>query len=86
MGAERNGLLFHSHYAGDRARRSQLDKLIEETFDLDLSPLIASGFEDPNVVPFSYFDGDGRCVANASVYPVRHDNDGVRSRAGPVRK
>lgn len=71
MKAISSGLRFCSHYAADEARRGQLNRLIEETFDLDLTPLVEFNFEDPNVVPFSYFDDRGRCVANASVYPVR---------------
>lgn len=81
MKAIPSGLHFCSHYAADQARREALNKLIEETFDLDLSPLAEFNFEDPDVVPFSYFDEDGRCVANASVYPVRTILDGVSGNA-----
>ncbi|MDZ4381545.1 MAG: GNAT family N-acetyltransferase [Parvibaculum sp.] len=81
MKAISSGLRFCSHYAADKARREALNKLIEETFDIDLTPLVELDFEDPNVVPFSYFDEDGRCVANASVYPVRTMLGGVTGNA-----
>lgn len=76
MSAVTADLHFHSHYADDRARRQKLHRLIEETFDIDLAPLVEFDFEDPQVVPFSYFDGSGACIANASVYPVRTMFDG----------
>lgn len=81
MKAISSGLRFCSHYAADQARREALNKLIEGTFDIDLTPLAELDFEDPNVVPFSYFDADGRCIANASVYPVRTMLNGLTGNA-----
>lgn len=65
------GLHFHSNYANDGTRRRKLNMLVEETFGIDLTPLVKFDFEDPAVVPFSCFDESGACIANASVYPVR---------------
>jgi GNAT superfamily N-acetyltransferase len=68
------GLSYHEHYR-DRPKRAVLADLIRDVFTLDLDGFPAfGGWEqpaiggwDPSYTPFSYFDRDGLCAANASV-------------------
>lgn len=62
-----SGLVFRTHLGTDTTSRAALDALLFEIFKLDLGPLDALGGRDPTYTSFSYFDGKGRCIANASV-------------------
>ncbi len=64
--AAASGLVFRTHLGTDTAARVALDVLLFEIFKLDLGPLDALDGRDPTCTSFSYFDGKGRCVANAS--------------------
>lgn len=65
--AAASGLVFRTHLGTDMASRVALDALLFEIFKLDLGPLDALDGRDPTYTSFSYFDGKGRCVANASI-------------------
>ena len=62
-----SGFTFRRHLGTDAASRIALDALLFEIFKLDLGFLDALNGRDPSYTSFSYFDGKGRCVANASV-------------------
>jgi predicted N-acetyltransferase YhbS len=59
-------LEFRSHYAQSRHGLDELTRLIDDVFDVDVSPLDRLG-HDPSVVSFGWWDGD-RLVANVSLY------------------
>jgi GNAT superfamily N-acetyltransferase len=59
-------LTFRLHDGTDLACRAALDALLAEIFRLDLGPLDALDGRDPTYTSLSYFDADGRCVANVS--------------------
>jgi predicted N-acetyltransferase YhbS len=60
------GLTFRIHDGSDAVSRAALDALLYDIFKLDLGPLDALDGRDPSYTSFSYFDENGRCVANVS--------------------
>ncbi|MCW3473822.1 GNAT family N-acetyltransferase [Limobrevibacterium gyesilva] len=75
------GLAFRDRYGGDPAARDALNGLLREVFGLDPAILDVVGGWDPSYTPFSWFDADGRCVANAAAIALPLVVAGVRIEA-----
>jgi predicted N-acetyltransferase YhbS len=87
---ERDGLTLKVDYFGDPAAYRALADLISDTFGLDISSVDRLGGADPTSMPFGWFDGNGRCVANFSAFsmPLMVDGRSVRAvgyQSGAVR-
>ncbi|MGV0911272.1 GNAT family N-acetyltransferase [Martelella sp. FOR1707] len=64
------GLIFRQDYLSDPAAFEALAALLEETFEIDIRPALSLASLDKTTMPFGYFDADGRCVANFSVFSM----------------
>ncbi|HTO31166.1 MAG TPA: GNAT family N-acetyltransferase [Pararhizobium sp.] len=62
--------VFRQDYFGDSAAWSALVSLLQDTFDIDVGIQDRFGGPDPTSMPFGYFDADGKCVANFSVFSM----------------
>lgn len=65
-----NSLHFRSGHIGDRASFLALADLLRDIFDIDIGLLDRFGGPDPSSMPFAWFDGAGRCVANFSAFSL----------------
>jgi GNAT superfamily N-acetyltransferase len=63
------GLTYRDELSGPQDRTA-LDRLLLDTFDLDVSPIEEFGLNDPTYRAFSYLDGTGCCVANAATFTL----------------
>lgn len=63
-------LEFRQDYFADPAAFEALAALLQETFEIDIRPALSLAGMDPTTMPFGYFDADGRCVANFSVFSM----------------
>ena len=61
---------FRQDYLSDSAAFEGLAALLEETFGIDIRPALSLAGLDRTTMPFGYFDADGRCVANFSVFSM----------------
>ncbi|MDE1996964.1 MAG: GNAT family N-acetyltransferase [Rhizobiaceae bacterium] len=68
--ADQHGLTFRQDYFADPAAFRALATLLHDTFSIDISLQSAFCGPDPSSMPFGYFDADGRCVANFSVFSM----------------
>ena len=64
------GLELRTGYLHEAASRGALRDLLADIFDIDVAVMDRLGGHDPSAVPFSYFDADGRCVANLTVFEM----------------
>jgi len=68
--AQTHGLTLRQDYFGDPAAWKGLVDLLEDTFSIDVGIQDRFGGPDPTSMPFGYFDGEGRCVANFSAFSM----------------
>ena len=68
-------------YFGDKLSLIALSKLLHQIFNIDISLQDRFGGPDPSSMPFGYFDADGRCVANFSVFTMPLTVDGKSIKA-----
>ena len=68
--AGQHGLTFRQDYFDDPSAWKGLVDLLQDTFSIDISMQDQFGGPDPSSMPFGYFDGDGRCVANFSAFSM----------------
>jgi GNAT superfamily N-acetyltransferase len=68
--AQTHGLTLRQDYFGDPAAWKGLVDLLEDTFSIDVSIQDRFGGPDRSSMPFGYFDGDGRCVANFTAFSM----------------
>lgn len=83
-------LHFRSGHIGDRVSFLALTDLLRDIFDIDIGLLDRFGGPDPSSMPFAWFDGAGRCVANFSAFslPLKVDRRVIRAagyQSGAVR-
>lgn len=88
--AAANGLTLKSGYFGDRQALLALADLLRDIFDIDIRLVDRFGGPDPTSMPWGYFDGGGRCVANFSAVslPLVINRRAVRAvgyQSGAVR-
>ena len=82
--------IFRQDYFGDPAAWSALVALLQDTFDIDVGIQDRFGGPDPTSMPFGYFDAEGTCIANFSVFsmPVMIEGRPVKAagfQSGAVR-
>lgn len=65
-----HGLTLRQDYFGDPSAWKGLVDLLEDTFSIDVSIQDRFGGADPTSMPFGYFDGEGRCVANFTAFSM----------------
>ncbi|MBB4009540.1 hypothetical protein [Allorhizobium taibaishanense] len=65
------GLTLRQGYFEDPRSFQGLVDLLQDVFGIDIGAQNLLGGPDPTCMPFGYFDTDGRCVANFSVFPCR---------------
>ena len=83
--ADNHGLTFRQDYFGDPAAWAALVSLLENTFGIDVSIQDRFGGPDPTSMPFGYFDENGVCAANFSVFSMPMMIDGRLVKApGPA--
>ncbi|WP_174802071.1 GNAT family N-acetyltransferase [Martelella limonii] len=75
------GLSFRQDYLVDPAAFEALAALLQDTFGIDIRPALTLAGMDRTTVPFGYFDEDGRCVANFSMFSMPLMVDGERVMA-----
>ena len=68
--ARQHGLTLRQDYFGDPLAWKGLVDLLQDTFSIDVGLQDQFGGPDPSSMPFGYFDGDGRCVANFSAFSM----------------
>ncbi len=83
-------LTLQQDYFGDPAAFQALADLLQDVFGIDISLQNRLGGPDPSSMPFGYFDGAGRCIANFSAFamPLVIDGRVVRAagyQSGAVR-
>ena len=61
--------LRQGYFEDPKAFRALAD-LLQDVFDIDIGLQNRFGGPDPTSMPFGYFDGTGRCVANFSVFTM----------------
>ena len=66
----KTGLTFRQGYFDDPLALEALAVLLQETFGIDIRPALSLGGMDKSTVPFGYFDTDGRCIANFSMFSM----------------
>lgn len=64
------GLTFRQDYFADHAAWRALVSLLEDTFGIDIGPLMELGGPDPSSMPFGWFAEDGTLVANLSAFAM----------------
>lgn len=67
---QQHGLIFRQDYFADLAAFAALVDLLHDTFSIDIGLQSQLSGPDPSSMPFGYFDADGRCVANFSVFSM----------------
>jgi predicted N-acetyltransferase YhbS len=82
---ERPGLVFRSDYFGDIAAWHALADLLEDTFGIDVTIMDRLGGPDPTSMPFAWFDAEGTCVANITVFSLPLVIDGIFVRAAGLQ-
>ncbi|NLR98703.1 GNAT family N-acetyltransferase [Rhizobium sp. P38BS-XIX] len=65
-----HGLMLRQDYFGDPSAWQALVDLLQDTFSIDVNLQASFGDPDPTSMPFGYFDSDGRCVANFTVFSM----------------
>lgn len=85
MPADRPGLVFRSDYLGDTAAWRALAALLEDTFGIDITALDRLGGPDPTSMPFAWFDANGTCIANISVFSLPLVINGTFMRAAGLQ-
>ncbi|MFK0162735.1 GNAT family N-acetyltransferase [Rhizobium sp. NPDC090279] len=88
--AQAHGLTLRQDYFGDLTAWKGLVDLLQDTFSIDVDLQASFGGPDPTSMPFGYFDGDGRCVANFTAFsmPVIVNGRSVKAagyQSGAVR-
>ncbi|WP_319517547.1 GNAT family N-acetyltransferase [uncultured Martelella sp.] len=63
-------LIFRQGYFGEPDAFEALAVLLQDIFSIDIRPMQWLGGVDPTCMPFGYFDAEGRCVANFSVFSM----------------
>nr|WP_272212003.1 GNAT family N-acetyltransferase [Marinicella sp. W31]MDC2877898.1 GNAT family N-acetyltransferase [Marinicella sp. W31] len=63
-------LTFRQDYFSDLTAFEALAALLQEMFGIDIRSALGLAGLDKTTMPFGYFDTDGRCVANFSVFSV----------------
>ena len=81
----REDLSFRSDYFGDSAAWRALAGLIEDIFDIDVTVMDRLGGPDPTSIPFAWFDGEGRCIANISAFSLPLVVNGTFVRAAGLQ-
>lgn len=71
-----HGLTFRQDYFGDPPAWTALVVLLEDTFGIDVSIQDRFGGPDPTSMPFGYFDENGVCAANFSIFSMPMMIDG----------
>ena len=82
---DRKGLSFRSDYFDDSAAWLALAGLLEDVFGIDVTVLDRLGGPDPTSVPFAWFDGAGRCIANITAFSLPLVVDGAFVRAAGLQ-
>lgn len=75
------GLELRQDYFGDKPSFTALAELLHQIFNIDISLQDRFGGPDPSSMPFGYFDANGRCVANFSVFTMPLVVDGTSIKA-----
>jgi len=68
--AQVHGLALRQDYFDDPSAWKGLVDLLQDTFSIDVGIQDQFGGPDPSSMPFGYFDGEGRCVANFSAFSM----------------
>ncbi|MBB6486410.1 GNAT family N-acetyltransferase [Rhizobium lusitanum] len=68
--AQAHGLTLRQDYFGDPSAWKGLVDLLQDTFSIDVGIQDKFGGPDRGSMPFGYFDGEGRCIANFSAFSM----------------
>lgn len=63
-------LSFRQGFFGDPQAWAAFAGLLQDIFELDITPIGRQGGPDPQCMPFAYFDPSGACVANVSAFSM----------------
>jgi GNAT superfamily N-acetyltransferase len=79
------GLAFRQDYFADRTAWNALVRLLDDTFAIDIGPLMELGGPDPTSMPFGWFTDDGILAANLSAFAMPVVINGRRIRAAGLQ-